>query len=120
LINDLNTSASARVSVLLAFITTVLLFLCYWEPLALAGAIATAAILLVLNSPLYRFFFKKKGFQFAAQSIIWHWLYFLYSGAAFGIGALRHRISQMRFQKTSSADARKLAQTNESPMERKG
>ena len=119
LINDLNTSNSARLSVVLAFVSAAFLFLSYWAPLALSGAVAAVAMLLVLNRSLYRFFLKNRGFQFAIQSIFWHWLYFLYSGAAFAIGALRHTFRNIGGKKACSAYAQNKAHTTESPMERR-
>jgi hypothetical protein len=118
LINDLNTSTSARLSVVAAFVSAVFFFLSYWQPLALFGVVAAVAMLLVLNRSLYRFFLNKRGVQFAAQSLFWHWLYFLYSGAAFAIGALRHLFRQIGGPKACSAHARTSAETTESPMER--
>ena len=119
LINDLNTSTSARLSVVAAFVSAFSFFLSYWQPLALFGAAAAVAMLLVLNRSLYRFFLNKRGVQFAVQSIFWHWLYFLYSGAAFAIGALQHLFRQIGGPKACSAHARTRAETMESPMERK-
>jgi glycosyltransferase involved in cell wall biosynthesis len=119
LINDLNTSTSARLSVVLAFTSVILLFLSYWDPLALFGALGAVAMLLVLNRSLYRFFLQKRGFRFAIQSIFWHWLYFIYSGAAFAIGGLRHTFSQNGCQKMHSAHAQNRAKTTEPPRERR-
>jgi len=119
LINDLNTSTSARLSVVLAFIPAALLLLSYWEPLALPGAVAAMAMLLVLNSSLYRFFYIKRGFQFAVQSMFWHWLYLVYSGAVFAIGALRHVFKQVGRQRTSPAYPENRSKTTEAPMERR-
>jgi glycosyltransferase involved in cell wall biosynthesis len=116
LINDLNTSTSARLSVVAAFVSAVCLFLSYWQPLALFSTVAAVAMLLVLNRSLYRFFLNKRGIQFAVQSIFWHWLYFLYSGAAFAIGAFR--LMFIGGPKTCSAHAHISAETIESPTER--
>jgi cellulose synthase/poly-beta-1,6-N-acetylglucosamine synthase-like glycosyltransferase len=102
LINDLNTSISARASVVLTFVLVGLLCFSYWEPLALAGGGAIASILLIMNAPLYRFFLKKRGVGFTIQSIFWHWIYFLYSGAAFAIGTVREGINQLRLQRGSA------------------
>ena len=119
LLNDLNTTKSARLSVVVAFASAAFLFISYWQPLALFGAVAAVAMLLVLNRSLYRFFLNKRGVQFAVQSIFWHWLYFLYSGAAFAIGTLQHLFRQVRGNKTCSAHARTSAETIQLPMERR-
>jgi hypothetical protein len=47
-------------------------------------------VLFILNVRLYQFFLEKRGLRFSVQAIPWHWLYFLYSGAAFAIGTLCH------------------------------
>jgi len=42
-----------------------------------------AAILLVVNAGLYRFFRRKRGARFAIAAIAAHWAYLFYSGTAF-------------------------------------
>jgi hypothetical protein len=89
-VNDLNIGMSGRASVTLTFGLLGALVLSPWQPLSLVAAAMMALMLFVLNARLYRFFLDKRGLRFAAQAIPWHWLYFLYSGAAFAIGTLRH------------------------------
>ncbi len=101
LINDLNTGMSGRASVMLMFLLLSFLVVSYWQPLTLAAAGVMALMLLILNAPLYRFFLRKRGFQFTIQSIPWHWLYFVYSGVAFAVGTVRHLINHDRLQKRS-------------------
>ena len=117
LINDLNTSMSGRASVVLTFILVGLLVLSCWQPLALAAVASVAVVLLVINAPLYRFFLKKRGCLFAIQSVLGHWLYFLYSGVAFAIGMVTHGINHGvgKVNSSRNKDGRKSAQ---SPMER--
>jgi len=119
LVNDLNTSISGRASVALTFVLGGLLLLSYWEPFALAGVGAIALLLLVLNAPLYRFFLQKRGWRFAIQSILAHWLYFLYSGAAFAIGTVLHGINPKRLQDIPSSDRLEGRKTAASHMERR-
>jgi glycosyltransferase involved in cell wall biosynthesis len=95
-INDLNTTMSGRASVALTLLLVSLLGLSWWESFFLPSASVVALILLLLNIPLYRFFFRKRGFQFAIQSLFWHWLYFLYSGIAFALGTVRHAAHHCR------------------------
>jgi GT2 family glycosyltransferase len=95
-VNDLNINVSGRVSVILAFALLASLVLCPWQPLLLVGAAAMGLMLLILNARLYRFFLDSRGFRFAAQAVPWHWFYFLYSGAAFAIGTVRHLINRDR------------------------
>lgn len=94
MINDLNLKLSTRVSVMLTF--TLALLLCgslWWTPgLALAGVVALA--LLLLNLPVYQFFYRKRGTWFLLKMIPWHWLYFAYSGLAYGLGTVRYRLRQ--------------------------
>jgi hypothetical protein len=94
MINDLNLKLSTRVSVMLTF--TLALLLCgslWWTPgLALAGVVALA--LLLLNLPVYQFFYRKRGTWFLLKMIPWHWLYFAYSGLAYGLGIVRYRLRQ--------------------------
>jgi GT2 family glycosyltransferase len=118
LINDLNTSISGRASVALTFLLVGLLFLSCWQPLALAGVGSVAVILLVVNASLYRFFLKKRGYLFAIQSVLGHWLYFLYSGVAFAIGTVRHGTSQDGLAETYSSRIKDGAESAGSPMER--
>ena len=102
LINDLNTSMAGRASVVLTFILIGLLLVSCWEPLALAGVGAAAVTLFILNAPLYRFFIRKRGYVFAFQAVLWHWLYFLYSGVAFAIGMVHYGASKKRIRIFSS------------------
>jgi len=90
LVNDLNIDVSGRASVILTFGLLGALVLTLWQPFLLVGASAMGLMLFVLNVRLYRFFLEKRGLRFAAQTIPWHWLYFLYSGVAFAIGTMRH------------------------------
>jgi hypothetical protein len=89
-VNDLNIGVSGRTSVLLTGGLLGALLLSLWQPLLLVGAAVMGLMLFILNVRLYRFFLEKRGLRFAAQVIPWHWLYFLYSGAAFAIGTVLH------------------------------
>ena len=103
LVNDLNTSTSGRASVALTGVLIVLLLISLWQPLALGGVGIVAGILMVLNAPLYRFFMRKRGYLFAFQAVLWHWLYFLYSGIAFAVGMVRYWASQKKIRIVSSS-----------------
>lgn len=97
-INDLNISHSQRLCVVLAYgLVGALVGAIWWTYfLVLAGILMVA--LFLINAPLYRFFQQKRGAWFALQSIPWHWLYYLYSGLAFGIGLVRHSLRRYRPQ----------------------
>ena len=91
-LNDLNLRMSQRVSVFLVYGLVAAVAAGWWWPGFLAVAAAEGVALLATNAPLYSFFANKRGVWFAAQTVPWHWLYFFYSGMAFGIGMFRHAI----------------------------
>ena len=89
-VNDLNIGISGRVSVILVFGLLGALLLAPWQPTVVVAAAVMGLILFILNVRLYRFFLEKRGLRFAAQTVPWHWFYFLYSGVAFAVGTVRH------------------------------
>ncbi|MGD1904956.1 MAG: glycosyltransferase family 2 protein [Leptolyngbyaceae cyanobacterium] len=99
LINDLNLKTSSRISVVLAyafsllFIASILSTLSSQinSPILAMACLAALVTLLLINLPIYRFFWRKRGKRFAVRVVPWHCLYYLYSGLAFAIGWLRHR-----------------------------
>lgn len=88
-LNDLNTDKSSRLSVALIFILFATLLAALVEPAFLKVTVVIAVFLAILNRRLYRFFRNKRGSWFTLKVIPWHWLYFFYSGLAFGIGLVR-------------------------------
>ena len=97
-INDLNLKWSSRVSVMLTYTFMASLFAAIRWPAALIVAALAAGVLLMVNLPLYSFFLRKRGPWFALRAISCHWLYFAYSGLAFGIGVIRKLL--LRGQRT--------------------
>ena len=93
--NDLNLKWASRVSVVLIYSCCAFVLLTFWWPPTgwLAGLCLIA--LTVINWPVYRFFYRKRGALFSLQVLPWHWLYYLYSGMAFVVGTLRHHIQQL-------------------------
>jgi len=89
-VNDLNLGWSSRASVVSAYLLIVTLFLAVWWPAALLIAALLSIALLFLNADLYVYLTHKRGLTFALRAIPWHWLYYLYSGLAFGIGLTQH------------------------------
>jgi GT2 family glycosyltransferase len=89
-LDDLNLRGASRASVLVAWAMLGCLAAGIWKVLFLLPAAVLAAGLLALNAPLYAFFRRKRGFAFAAGCVFWHWIYYLYGGLAFGVGAARH------------------------------
>ncbi len=96
---DLNLTYSSRASSLLTGVLTVA---CMLLGLTLIGLVhlptapllsATTflcLLLLLLNWDVYRFFVRKRGWWFAARSVLVHWFYYLYSGVTFFVCAADH------------------------------
>ncbi len=91
--NDLNTKNKDKVSVLLVFLTIFSLFfiLDFW----LLTLILFLSLLL-LNIKLYQFFKKEKGLLFSLRVIPFQILFYLISGAAFGLAFMKFLISGKR------------------------
>jgi glycosyltransferase involved in cell wall biosynthesis len=94
---DLNLTYSSRVSslaVCLLSMGCIILLLAVGGLLRIPllpifAAMASLVILLVvLNLDTYRFFLQKRGWWFTARAVVFHWLYYLYSGATFFLCAL--------------------------------
>jgi GT2 family glycosyltransferase len=103
--NDLNLSGSGRLSVALSYALLGSLLGALLWPAALLPAGAAAVALTALNAPLYRFFWRKHGPWFALRTLPWHWFYFLYGGAAFLIGTVRHAFARLRSPRASASGA---------------
>lgn len=99
LINDLNLQTSSRLSVLLTYTLLVALIGIQWGFISLLIAALCALGLIALNAPVYRFFKRRRGLKFAVKTIPWHWLYYFYSGLAFGIGLCRHLFTEQKLLK---------------------
>lgn len=93
--NDLNLQVSSRMSVLLIVGVLVTLVASYWWMGWFILALLMLLALLGLNLPVYQFFYQKRGLLFALQVIPWHWLYYGYSGLAFGVGLIRHWVQSI-------------------------
>jgi GT2 family glycosyltransferase len=97
--DDLNIKLSERISVTCTFILLLSLIGALFIPWFLVPALSCVMGLLLINWNLYRFFRKKRGLSFAVKSIPWHWVYFFYSGLAFTIGVVKHRMKKLRLLK---------------------
>lgn len=86
LVNDLNLSYSSRASVIAVYGLLGTVAGATLQRQFLFASALLALLLLVLNAPLYRFFWRKRGLSFALQAIPWHWLYYIYGGMALAIG----------------------------------
>ncbi|MEQ9371492.1 MAG: glycosyltransferase family 2 protein [Coleofasciculus chthonoplastes F3-SA18-01] len=90
MVNDLNLNLSNRISVVLVYTLLAALIAVWWIPTAWVGVAGLSLGLLAINASVYQFFYQKRGFLFALQTVPWHWLYYFYSGLAFAIGLVRH------------------------------
>jgi glycosyltransferase involved in cell wall biosynthesis len=95
-VNDLNLDASSRMSVVSVYgLLLSLGLMWFWSPLGLV-AVGCAITLLNLNSAVYQFFQRKRGRRFALQTVVWHWLYYAYSGLSFVLGTLSYWLRRDR------------------------
>ena len=107
LLNDLNLRPASRASALAAWLLFISLAGGGGSRGSLVITAASALALLTLNARLYRFFYRRRGLRFAAQAIVCHWFYYLYSSAAFAAGTLIYlaRRALHRRYRTSGAIA---------------
>ncbi len=89
-INDLNLQTSSRLSVMAVYGLLASLIVSWGWTSAIGLAVGLMGFLLVLNAPVYQFFWQQRGGWFALRVIPWHWLYYGYSGLAFAIGTVRY------------------------------
>jgi GT2 family glycosyltransferase len=89
-VNDLNLKISSRISIILAYCLAIALAIAFLWIGAVAIAVGCCGAFLAINWPVYQFFYQKRGWWFACQTVFWHWLYFLYGGLAFAIGTIRY------------------------------
>ena len=101
--DDLNLRLSSRVSVVLTYGLLVAGVSVWWWPESFVVVGVIVLLLLALNAPLYRFFWRKRGLWFAAQTVPWHWLYYFYSGLAFAIGLVASLLRGNSSTKTNAA-----------------
>jgi glycosyltransferase involved in cell wall biosynthesis len=102
LINDLNLKTSSRISVVFSYLLLALLPASFYSFNAALLILPTAIMLLGINLDVYQFFYQKRGIVFAIKGIFMHWVYFLYSGAAFLIGTLLHCIEEAQQKPVSN------------------
>lgn len=83
LINDMNLKTNDRLSAMLVGLSIALVPIIFWQPFLSFLLIAFLLAIIILNHKIFNFFYRKKGFLFAAQAFPWQFLYFFYSGATF-------------------------------------
>ena len=93
-VNDLNLQWSSRLSVIFIYSLLITVLASFWWPILLSPVMLQILGLLFLNWPVYQFFIEKRGQLFTLQVLPWHWLYYFYSGLAFAIGTVKHRLSK--------------------------
>jgi glycosyltransferase involved in cell wall biosynthesis len=93
-LNDLNLKSSSRISVIFIFLSLLFTAGSFWQSEFLIFAGILCLLLLIINFPVYRFFYKKRGLLFALKVIPLHWLYFVYSGLAFGLGTILYKLER--------------------------
>jgi hypothetical protein len=92
---DLNLDRTNRLSVMSVFLLLAAMVVIPFFPLYASWlAAAFVAALLYLNRRLYGFFLHRRGAIFLCGAIAYHWLYFLYGGLAFLVGAIRHALAR--------------------------
>lgn len=90
--DDLNLRWSSRISTVLVFLLCTFVVAALFIPMLWLLVSACVIALLILNLPLYQFFWRKRGVSFTLFAVGWHWFYYLYSGVAFAIGLVRHHV----------------------------
>ncbi|HJY83826.1 MAG TPA: glycosyltransferase [Candidatus Binatia bacterium] len=100
--NDLNLRLSSRVSIALTYGLLLTVLGSWWWPRLLVVAGVMAFSLLLLNTQVYGFFWRKRGLRFTLQVVPWHWLYYFYSGLAFAIGSASFLLRRGSLVKTSA------------------
>ena len=90
LTNDLNLNWTNRASIILVYALLGSLVTAWWWLPILFISCSLSLALLIINAPVYQFFYNKRSGLFALAVIPWHWLYYFYSGLAFAIGLIRY------------------------------
>lgn len=90
---DLNLKPANRISALLCWLLVLAVAGMLWVPYLWAGVLILILVLVGLNFDLYRFYFSKRGVAFTLRAIPLHWLYYLYSSAAFAYVMLTHALN---------------------------
>jgi GT2 family glycosyltransferase len=94
LVNDLNLNWTNRASVILVYLLLGSFMISGWWLPALFISFSLSLALLIINAPVYQFFYRKRGRLFSLRVIPWHWLYYFYSGLAFAITLVRSFLSR--------------------------
>jgi glycosyltransferase involved in cell wall biosynthesis len=94
ILDDLNLERTQRASaflVCLAALLGMLGLLRWWFSLGITLCLVPV---LYWNRDLYQFYHRCGGLWFAMRATVMHWVYYIYSALAFGMGLLKYRLSQ--------------------------
>lgn len=80
---DLNLKPANRISAVLCWLLVLCAAGTVLSRYLWTGVLVSMVVLVGLNFDLYRFYFRKRGAWFTLRAIPLHWLYYLYSSAAF-------------------------------------
>lgn len=89
---DLNLKPAHRISAVLCWLVVLVVFASLLVPAAALLLAPLVIGLVLLNVALYRFLLQSRGFVFMLGGIACHWLYYLYSSAAFAYVVLNRRV----------------------------
>jgi GT2 family glycosyltransferase len=98
--NDLNLRISDRIASISAVLFCLGFFASIINPVFLPVTLGSFFLSLFINQRLYKFFYQKRGVFFLLGSVVWHWIYYCYSLAAFSIGFflyLKERLAEKSF-----------------------
>jgi GT2 family glycosyltransferase len=88
--DGLNLRVATRVCIMLAWTALVAMPATVAVDGAWRVASVAAVCLVLLDLPLWRYFARLRGMWFTLRVAPLHWLYYVYSGAAFALAATRH------------------------------
>lgn len=88
---DLNLKVSHRISAILCWFVLAASCVAFLIPPVGLMSVALIVALIALNLDLYRFFYHQRGPVFLLGALPMHWLYYLYSSAAFAFVLLRNK-----------------------------
>jgi glycosyltransferase involved in cell wall biosynthesis len=95
LVNDMNLKTSDRLSAAAVGLSLLLIPFTFWKVEVVLVILFLLALMAMLNWRILNFFIRKRGVGFALMTLPWQFLYFLYSGAAFGYCWLRYGLPQV-------------------------
>lgn len=94
ILNDLNTTTTQRLCAVLVYTGLSCAVLSIWRAWLFPLPLLCFWIVTYANRSQYRFYFRRGGIRFAVGSVLMHWLYYLYSVVAFGIGFVKFRYTR--------------------------